>query len=166
MRNSIVIMGLVVVVAVIMSSCVTMFAETKVQDNLNLDKIPPVVMDGLKAKFPRAEIRKWSKEKEGGIVIYDIEFEQWGRNFEADIKEDGSIHNWERAISYKELPQMIKDAVYMEYPDAVIIETMRVNEVKSGKDILEGYEITLKTADRKEIEIMVVPDGPVGKIIE
>ena len=38
MRNSIVIMGLVVVVAVIMSSCVTMFAETKVQDNLNLDK--------------------------------------------------------------------------------------------------------------------------------
>jgi hypothetical protein len=65
--------------------------EKKAEAELELDKIPQVVIDGLRAKFPKAEINEWTKEKEGDIVIYDIEFKQEGRKFEADIKEDGKI---------------------------------------------------------------------------
>ena len=60
------------------------------------DKIPKKVMATLMAKFPKAEIHKWTKEKEGDVVVYDFEFKQEGRKFEADIKEDGTIHNWEK----------------------------------------------------------------------
>src|SRR5262245_19488106 len=42
----------------------------------DVDKIPKKVMDALKSKFPNAIIHKWTKEKEGDDVVYDIEFKE------------------------------------------------------------------------------------------
>ena len=129
------------------------------QKKLDLDKIPKKVMDALKAKFPKAEIHKWTKEKEGNIVIYDIEFKQVDRKFEADIKEDGTIHNWEREVAAKDLPEAVKKAVEERYPKSALKEILAITEVKDGKDALEGYEIVLETADKKEVEVTVAPNG-------
>lgn len=137
--------------------------ETKAMADLQLDKIPQAVMDALKAKFPKAEIDKWTKEKEGDIVIYDIEFKQESRKFEADIKEDGAIHNWEKAIEIKDLPEAARKAVETKYSKSTIKEIMEITAVMDGKDTVEGYEIVLETVDRKEVEVTVAPDG---KIIE
>jgi hypothetical protein len=120
-------------------------------------------MDALKAKFPKAEIRKWTKEKEGGTVIYDIEFKQEGRHCEADIKEDGTYINFEKEIAARDLPEAVKKAVDKKYPKATLKEIMEVTEVKGKEDKLEGYEIVLVSADNKTVELMVAPDG---KILE
>lgn len=40
---------------------------------------------------------------------------------------------------------------------------MVITAIKDGKDVLEGYEIVLETANKKEVEVMVAPDG---KILE
>jgi hypothetical protein len=133
------------------------------KDKLDLDKIPKKVMDALKAKFPKAQIHKWTKEKEGDVVVYDIEFKQGDQKFEADIKEDGAIHNWEKQIAAKDLPAAVKKAVESKYAKSTLKEIMQITEVKDGKDVLEGYEIILETADRKEVEVTVAPDG---KILE
>jgi len=127
------------------------------------DKIPKKVMDGLKAKFPKAEIQKWTKETEGGIVVYDIEFKQEGRKLEADIKEDGSIHNWERAITAKDLPVAAMKAVQKRYPGSKIGEVMAITEVKAGKETSGGYEVVLETAGKKTVEVTVTSNG---KILE
>jgi hypothetical protein len=137
--------------------------ESRAKDELELDKIPKVVMDALKAKFPDAEIHKWTKEKEGDIVVYDIEFKQQDRKFEADIKEDGSIHNWEKEIAAEDLPEAVKKAAEEKYPNSIHKEIMEITAVKDGEDALEGYEIVLETADKKEVEVTVAPDG---KILE
>lgn len=129
----------------------------------NKDELPKKVADALKAKFPKAEIRKWTKETEDGKAVYDIEFKQGDRNFEADIFEDGTIHNWERAIAAKDLPKAVTEAVEKKYPKATLKEVMEVNDVKDGKDVLHGYEIVLETAAKKEVEVTVAPDG---KILE
>ena len=125
------------------------------------DEIPRKVMDALKARFPKAVIDKWTKEKENDKVVYDIEFKQDGKKFEADIFEDGTIHNWEKEIAIKDLPKVVSDAVYKKYPKSTFKEVMQVTAVKNGKDELEGYEIVLETADKKEVEITVAPDGKV-----
>ncbi len=138
-------------------------SERKAQGDLQVDKIPQVVMDGLKAKFPKAEIHKWGQEKEGDITVYDIEFEQGGRKLEADIRADGSIHNWEKAIEASDLPEPVKKVVEAKYPKAGIKEIMEIIAVNDGKDALEGYEIVLETADGKSAEVTVAPDG---KILE
>ncbi len=133
------------------------------QDKLELDKIPKTVMDALKAKFPQAEIRKCTKEKEGDIIVYDIEFTQNEQKLEADIKEDGTIHNWEKQITAKQCPKAVKRAAKKAYPKSTFKEIMEITAVTDGKDALEGYEIVLETADKKVLELMLAPDG---KIVE
>src|SRR5262249_33933004 len=135
-------------------------AQEKAKD---LDKIPKKVMDALKAKFPKAEIHKWTKEKEGDNVVYDIEFKQDGRKFEADIKEDGTILNFEKEIAAKDLPKAVIQAVEKKYPNAKLKEVMEITEVKDKKETPGGYEIVLETANKKEVEVTVAPDG---KILE
>ena len=127
------------------------------------DKIPKKVMDTLMAKFPKAEIHKWTKEKEGDVVVYDLEFKQEGRKFEADIKEDGTIHNWEKEVAVKDVPDAVKKAVEKKYARSSPKEIMQITAVKNGKEELEGYEIVLETAGKKEVEVTVAPDG---KILE
>jgi uncharacterized membrane protein YkoI len=129
----------------------------------NTTQIPKNVMDGLKAKFPKPVIDKWTKEKEGEILIYDFEFKQGGQKFEADINEDGTIHNWEKAITIKDLPDAVRLAIDKKYSKANLQEIMQITTVINGKDELEGYEIVLRTADKKNVEVTVAPDG---KILE
>lgn len=138
-------------------------APAQEKDKPDLDKIPKRVMDTLKAKFPKAEIHTWTQAKEGDIVVYDIEFTQESRRFEADIKEDGTIHNWEKEVAAKDLPDPVKKAVEKKYPKSTLKEILEMTNVKNGKDELAGYEIVLETADKKEFEVTVAPDG---KILE
>lgn len=124
-------------------------------------EIPKKVMDALKAKFPKAVIDKWTKEKEGDAVVYDIEFKENGRKCEADIKEDGTIVNYEKEIAVKDLPKAVVETVEKKYPKATLKDIMEVTEVKGTEEKLEGYEITLVTADKKEVEVVIAPDGKV-----
>jgi uncharacterized membrane protein YkoI len=135
--------------------------EAVAQEPAEQAEIPQVIMDALKAKFPEALIDKWTREKEGDIVVYDIEFKQLGQKFEADIKEDGSVHNWEQAIAAEDLPEAVKLAAEKAYPNAALEEIMMIKAVVDGQDAVEGYEIVLQTADEKEVEITVAPDGTV-----
>jgi len=125
------------------------------------ERIPKRVMQTLKAKFPKAQIQKWAKEKEDAVVVYDFEFTQDGRKFEADIRENGTILNWEKQISAKDLPEAIRKAVSKRYPKAALKEIMQITAVKAGKSTLEGYEIVLRTADKRQVEVTVAPNGKV-----
>lgn len=123
--------------------------------------IPKKVMDALKAKFPKAEVDKVTKEKEGNDVVYDIEFKQDGRKFEADIKEDGTIVNWEREVKASDVPDAAKKAVEKKYPKGTWKVVMEVIDIKDGKETPGGFEITLETADKKEVEVVVMADGKI-----
>ena len=138
-------------------------APAQDKDKAGPEKIPQKVVDALEARFPNLKIQKWTKEEEDGIVLYDVEFTQAGQKLEADIKADGAIHNWEKAIAVKDLPPVVRKAADTRYPKAAIREAMAVTAVKNGKEALEGYEILLITAAKKEVEITVAPDG---KILE
>ncbi len=135
--------------------------ENEAKEGLALDSIPKVVMDALKTKFPTAEIHQWTKEKEGDIVLYDFEFNQQDQKFEADITEDGTIHNWEKEIAAEELPEAVMKAVEKMYPKSNLQEIMEITLVKAEQDSLEGYEIVLETAEKQEVEVTVAPDGTI-----
>ena len=125
------------------------------------EKIPEAIMNALVAKFPQAEIEKWTKEKEDTIVVYDVEFKQADQKFEADIKEDGSIHNWEKEITYQDLPDTVRKVMEVNYPVSTIAEVMEITTVTDGMDILEGYEILFTTTDQKDMEVTISPAGAV-----
>ena len=167
MRNSLfhVPAFVVILLLCLVFSCEQQAGEMQVEEraeaDLELDKIPKVIMDALMARFPQAEIQKWTREKEGDIVVYDIEFKQGDRKFEADIKEDGTIHNWEKEIAAEDLPEVAMKAVQAKYPDFAIKEIMEITAVSDGKEALEAYEVVFETADKKEVEVAVAPDGTI-----
>ncbi len=124
-------------------------------------EVPAPVMKALQARFPHAVVDKCTKEKEHGAVVYDIEFTLKGMKREADVQENGTIENWEQAVTYSELPAVVHAAVDKAYPGCTVIEAMQTMVVKDGKDELEGYEVTVRKADKKRAEITVAPDGTV-----
>jgi hypothetical protein len=125
--------------------------------------LPQPILDALEARFPGAEIRKWSKEKEHGAVLYDVEFTHAGLKLEADMTPDGKIDNWEKEIAAADLPAVVRDAALAKHPGARIVEVMEMTNVVEGKDALGGYEIVLEPKGGKKTEIAVAPDG---KILE
>jgi hypothetical protein len=158
MRQSVVLLGLFVLLLTVA------FRELRAKEEpVPQDKIPKKVMDALLAKFPKAKIDKCVKEKEGDDVVYDIEFKQEGRKCEADIKEDGTYINYEKAIEAKDLPKKVRDAIEKKYPKATMKEIMEETEVKGKDEKLSAYEVVLVTADKKEVEVKVSPEG---KILE
>jgi hypothetical protein len=133
------------------------------EESVPQNKIPKVVMDALLAKFPKAKIDKCTRAKEGDEVVYDIEFKQEDRKCEADIKENGTYINYEKAIEAKDLPKVVSDAVEKRYPKSTLKETMEETEVKGKDEKLSAYEVVLVTADKKDVELRLSPDG---KILE
>src|SRR5258708_25876660 len=106
---------------------------TRAQENVGPAKIPAKVLGALKAKFPNAQIHKSTKEKEAGTVVYDLEFTQKGRKFEADVKLDGTIVNWEKEIAARNLPEAAKRSVEAKFPKSSLKEVMEVTAVKGGR---------------------------------
>src|SRR5262245_31301565 len=128
MRQSIVLLGFFVLLLIVGVGELRAKEEPVPQD-----KIPKAVMDALLAKFPKARIDKCVKEDQGDDVVYDIEFKQEGRKCEADIKEDGTYINYEKAIEARDLPKAVRDAIEKKYPKATLNEIMEETEVK-GKE--------------------------------
>ena len=129
------------------------------EEKIDPDKLPAKVLETLKGKFPGAKITSALKEVEDGVVIYDVEMTREGRKHEMDCKEDGTILNFENQIQVKDLPKAVVDAVRAKHPDATIKEAMETMVIKDGKDVVEEYEVLLETADKKEVELAVSPDG-------
>lgn len=142
-----------------LAGCFALILPACARNQADAKRIPQGVMNALTTRFPNAVISEWDRELEDNIVIYDIEFEQEGQKLEADITEDGTIYNWEREIADDDLPNIVRDAVEMQFPGAALGEVMLVTVVEDGMDRLEGYEIDLETADGEAIEIMVTPAG-------
>jgi hypothetical protein len=128
-------------------------------EKVDIDKLPSKVAATLKAKFPGAKITSASKTTENGAIVYDIEMTRGGRKHEMDLKEDGTIVNFENEISVKALPAAVTAAVKARYPNCPIKEAMEVMVIKDKKDTLDEYEVLIETAEKKEVELTVSPDG-------
>jgi Putative beta-lactamase-inhibitor-like, PepSY-like len=158
MRHSVVVLG-----AIMLFLFIATGAARAQEEAVPQDKIPKAVMDALLAKFPKAKIDKCTKAKVGNDIVYDIEFKQDGRKCEADIKVNGDYINYEKAIEVKDLPKAVREAIEKKYPKATLKEIMQETEVKGKEEKLSAYEVVLVTADKKDVEVRVGPDG---KILE
>jgi putative PepSY-like beta-lactamase-inhibitor len=123
------------------------------------DKIPTRVMDALLRKFPEAKIDKCTKAKEGNDFVYDIEFKQGDRKCEADMKENGTFINYEKAIKAKDLPKAVRSVIEKRHPKAILKEIMEETEVKGKDEKLSAYEVVLVTADKMDVELRLSPEG-------
>jgi hypothetical protein len=135
-------------------------------------ELPAAVAKAVKDNVPDAEIDILTVEKEGGIVLYDIEFKA-GRG-EIEVAEDGTIMDIATIISMTDLPKAAAEAI-QKAAEGATIKQLEKSEVRAELKI-EGEKGTIvKLASPKYVyeaeivkgsqkgEIQVDPDG---KIVE
>jgi uncharacterized membrane protein YkoI len=127
------------------------------------DKAPKAVRDAINARFPGAEVTSMEKETEDGKVVYDVELKHKGRKYEMDIHEDGTVVEIEKEVPAKDVPEAVTKALTAKYPTATVEIVMEVNKVSGKKEIPDHYEVTLRTAEKKELEVTVSLDGKTVK---
>jgi len=162
MRGFITRLGFGIVAGLILATA-TARADDDKAEKVPLDKVPKVIMDAIKGRFPNAEIESVEKEKEDGKIVFDIELKHEGRKYEMDILEDGTIVEIEKEVAAKDVPEGVTKAVKEKYPGCTIKEVMEVNKVKDKKETPDHYEVTLETADKKKKEVEVSLDGKIIK---
>ena len=81
------------------------------EEKIPFDKLPKVVLDAAKAKFPDAELIGASKEDEDGKVVYEIGLKHKGQQVDIELAHDGTILVIEKSIAGKDLPKEVVDAL-------------------------------------------------------
>jgi len=132
-------------------------AEEK-EEKIPLDKLPAKVKEALKAKYPEGKLLSAEKEEENKKIQFEVVVEDKGAKLEVVLKEDGTIVAVEKAITIKDLPKEVTDALEAKYPKATY---KVVEEITKGEKI--SYEVLLVTAETKTFEVVL---DPKGKILE
>ncbi len=136
----------------------SLFAEDKAE-KIAPDKLPKKIATAIKARFPGCEVTSAEKETEDGKVVFDIELKHKGRKYEMDIREDGTVVEIEKEILAADIPQAVRKGVDAKYPKAAIKEVMEVNQVAGKKETPTHFEVTIETAAKKKMEVIVSLDG-------
>jgi uncharacterized membrane protein YkoI len=155
--------GVVAVAGLVLLATAARADEKTKAEKVPLEKVPKPVMDAIKARFPGADLTSVEKEKEGDKVVYDIELKHKGRKYEMDIQEDGTVVEIEKEVAAKDVPGAVTRAVEAKYPKSTIQDVMEVNKVKGKEETPVHYEVTLVTADKKKLEVVVSLDGKTVK---
>jgi hypothetical protein len=132
--------------------------------------LPEKVRKTFIAKFPNATINKAEAEKEGGVMVWDIEFRDGRKHKETDIAEDGAMLEVSEQVTPKSVPAEALKSIKKAAEGGKVKQTDKVAisyEIKDGKLIkLEKprtqYEASITKGEQTE-DIIVDEHG---KVIE
>jgi hypothetical protein len=106
------------------------------QATISETTLPEKVRKTFVDKFPNAKIEKAESEKEGGIMVWDIEFRDGRKHKETDIAEDGRMLESSEQVTQKSVPKDAMRAIKKAVEGGKLIHTEKVEvlyEIKDGK---------------------------------
>ncbi len=127
------------------------------EEKVPLDQVPKAVADAVKAKFPGAELTDAEKETADGKTTYEIGLEHKGQKYTVSATAAGIITEIERAMSEKDLPKAVTDAIKKKYPNAKI-----EGAEEATADNTTTYEVIVKNG-KKELELTLDASGKILK---
>lgn len=137
-----------------------LWAESK---PVSIENLPKIVTDAVSKMFPKAKLIEATVESEEGESEYEVTIKDDGKKIDVKVEADGDIEEFEKEIDVKDLPTAVTVALEKKYPKAVLNSAEAIYEVEKGKAEFEFYEVQLKSADGKEVEVMIKADGTIVK---
>jgi hypothetical protein len=128
-----------------------------------LDKVPKPVLEAVKKRFPAGQLKEASKEGEGDKLVYEVSVTLAGKNIDITLTPAGSITLIEKEIAAADVPEAVAATIKKEYPQTKFKTIEEIIKVADGKESLEYYEFHGASADGKELEVEVLPDGKLKK---
>ena len=130
------------------------------EEKVPLDKVPKAILETVKKRFPKAEVKEASKElNDEKKTVYEITLKENGKNIDVTLTPEGKLLVIEKEIDRKDLPKAVAATFEEKYPKATYKIVEEVIKVVDGKETLEYYEALLETADKKMFEVEILPDG-------
>jgi hypothetical protein len=129
------------------------------EEKVPLDKVPAKVLAAVKDKFAGAEPTGAVKITENGKFTFEVSFKYKDLKYEATLKEDGTMLEWEKEVAAKDLPEAVTKALEAKYPKATYESMVVVTKIEDKKERLSHYEVVVLTADKKKKEVEISPDG-------
>jgi hypothetical protein len=123
------------------------------------DKLPALVVEAVKKKFPKAEIKGGSKSETDGKVTFEVTLKENGKNIDVSTDDKGAISQIEKEMAMKDLPKSVAEAFEKRHPKATYKIIEAVIKVTDAKDSLEYYEAVVTTTEGKIFEVEITPDG-------
>lgn len=117
--------------------------------------VPKPVLEAFAARYPKAVVKAYSKEKKmrGGQACYELESRDGDVDRDVIIAADGKVLEVEEGIPLESLPEAVVAAVKAEHPGAVL---RRAERLTRGEETL--YEVTTLQG-KKRREVLLDPQG-------
>jgi len=133
------------------------------EQKVPLRDVPRAVLDAVRAKFPKAELKGATKETgEDDEVTYEISLVNQGKKVTVSVDREGKIEEIETEIAIGDLPKSVTDALAAKYPKATLKRAEEVVEIDHGKEEKE-YEVEVVTPEGKSIEVKVEANGRINE---
>ena len=84
-----------------------------------------------------------------------------GEGLDVTFSEAGAVEVVEKEIDAKDLPAKVRAAVDKKYPKVSFTKVEEISKAAGKKMVVDVYEILFTTADKKTVEMTIVPDGKV-----
>ena len=143
-------------------ACVSTRAAAADEDEIALKAVPAKVLATIKAKFPKAVLKKAYKEVDEGKTIFEIEAEESGKGLDLAVTPDGVITEVERELDPKQLAKPILAAIAAKFPGSTIKSAEAVETLEDGKTV-KTIDVVVVDKDRESYDVVLTPDG---KILE
>lgn len=151
-----------VAVGAIAGGSLTGFALAE-EKSAPLDKLPEVVSAAVKKMFPQAKLVKaTSEEEEEDEREYEVTLIDGDNTIDVTVDEEGDVESLEMAIPLEALPKKVTKTMRKRYADWKPASAEAVYEIEDGERELEYYEIQLESADSKQREVKIQPNGKIA----
>ena len=120
------------------------------EEKLTMEQLPPRVKEAVQKLVGTDPIEEIEKEREHGIVVYEVEWTVNGKGREAEFTADGDLLELEEEVNADEVPAAVKQAAAKALGKTLA--------VKFERKTIILYEAEAKV-DGKEREVLVFPTG-------
>lgn len=136
----------------------------------NKPVLPPAAAAAVKKAFPKATIDEVEREREG-VVLYEVELKQNGKEVEVEVSPGGQIVEVGRKVAKGDLPKAVAktlaklagDAKIKEIEKEEIHAVVKLVRLKKPQVVYEAEFVR----NGKEVEVRIAPDGRLlGKEVE
>lgn len=106
-------------------------------------KVPDVVKDSFKSKYPNENDPDWHQDKNGN---YESNFKKDGKHYKADFSPTGQWIETERRLKKNDLPEAIQLKLNEDFDNYKIVEIEEVQHASKGL----FYDVELKKDGKKQ----------------
>jgi uncharacterized membrane protein YkoI len=125
-------------------------------DKIDLAKVPGAAVQAAQTAVPNARLTHAYKEVEDGRTTYEVcGRDSQGRAVEIEVSARGAIRRVETAITAREVPKAVLDALRAKAQGMKLTKA----EIVTRNGRLIGYEFEGENAEGDDVEVTVTPDG-------